>query len=615
MGCGWGSSIRGRSIRVLVAQLFILVAVGAVGPQAHTAEVSSVPKPWSRPLNIPPVVRGTPCIVGEPDDVCQARKTRIDSSISTERRITIPMKEAGVQILDGAKTKMWTFGGTFPGPTIRVPSGTPLKVNFINQLPASAGSFSIHNHGGHSPSSEDGQPEHHLIPPGGSREYNYPLIEGGDPERAAFQWYHDHRMDVTARNVWRGLAGMFIIDDEFEQNLPLPKGEFDIPLMLTDRSFTGTNAKFCLGSDCNQLTDPYPGGRPQEPPNDVVLGDHVLVNGGLKPFLDVGARQYRIRLLNASSFRSYELKFVRSNYEPVVSGLEMYKECHTTPNNYTHPEACRRYAMDAQQISTESGLVPEPAHTRGMRLMPAERAEFVVDFSDGARTLHGSPYAYVTLSDYAQDPPEPLLLFKVFKDLRPKNGKDDWLDDSSSVPSKLRPLPPLPPPQGPVRKWKFSGPQTDPVTKRKVWTINGKAFDPERVDAFITANTPEVWELQGHIVEHVVHIHGADFRVLSMNGKGPPGPLKESIALGQNEVVRVAIEFRDHLGPFIMHCHMLEHEDNGLMAQFYVRSWFDGVSPPASESGLISPHALNALLAPTAIVPPPDCGPVRCAPP
>ena len=163
--------------------------------------------------------------------------------------ITIPIREAEVQILPGRKTRMWTYGGTFPGPTIRRPAGQRTKVTFEHQLPA-------RGRGAHRPPARRPQPlslrrparradrgpqalavlptslagsrerksgNDLLIRPGARRTYVYDLMENGAPERAAFQWYHDHRLDRVAKNVWHGLAGMWILDDDFDRSLPLPK--------------------------------------------------------------------------------------------------------------------------------------------------------------------------------------------------------------------------------------------------------------------------------------------------------------------------------------------------------------------------------------------------------
>src|SRR5262249_21760454 len=141
----------------------------------------------------------------------------------------------------GPPTRMWTYNGMFPGPTIRRPSGNPTQVTIHNELPESAGSMTLHHHGSHSQSSDDGQPAAELIPAGVQRTDTCEHEENGQPERAATQWYHDHSMGVTGRNVWNGLAGMFILDDDVDGALPLPKGDRDVPLMVVDRTFDANN--------------------------------------------------------------------------------------------------------------------------------------------------------------------------------------------------------------------------------------------------------------------------------------------------------------------------------------------------------------------------------------
>jgi spore coat protein A, manganese oxidase len=161
--------------------------------------------------------------------------------------IRIPIREAEQQILPGRKTRLWTYGGSFPGPTIRRRAGQRTRVTFHHQLPEKVGELSVHLHGGHNRTQFDGQPggltqaqpsslycriprglsaresgTDTLLEPGKSKTYVYDLTEDGHPERASFQWYHDHRLDRTAPHVWKGLAGMWIVDDAFEQSLSLP---------------------------------------------------------------------------------------------------------------------------------------------------------------------------------------------------------------------------------------------------------------------------------------------------------------------------------------------------------------------------------------------------------
>jgi FtsP/CotA-like multicopper oxidase with cupredoxin domain len=255
-------------------------------------------------------------------------------------RIEIPIREAEVQVLPGRKTRMWTYGGAFPGPTIRRRAGQRTEVTFRHELPA-AGELSVHLHGGHNRTQFDGQPggltkrqpvsyfcriprglsaresgNDLLLSPGRSKTYVYDLTEGGGPERASFQWYHDHRLDRTAPNVWRGLAGMWIVDDGFDASLPLPRGDRDLPLMIGDRSFDRDN----------QLTDPFTDGA--RPPADGLAGETILVNGAYLPHHPVDPCRYRLRILNVSQFRSYNLR--------LSGGASMV------------------------QIATESGLMPRP---------------------------------------------------------------------------------------------------------------------------------------------------------------------------------------------------------------------------------------------------------------
>ncbi|MDX6582132.1 MAG: hypothetical protein QOI10_1316 [Solirubrobacterales bacterium] len=463
--------------------------------------------------------------------------------VITDAQIEIEMREAKVGALPGPKTKMWTYAGTFPGPTIRRPAGERTEVTFVHKLPGKAGELTIHLHGGHNRSSEDGQPggltkrqpralycpisdklaasdsgNDLLIEPGGRRTYTYDLIEDGGPERAAFQWYHDHRFERTAENVWHGLAGMMIIDDAFESTLPLPGGDRDLPLMIVDRSF----------DEKNRLTDPF--SDLAHAPNDGVVGRYALVNGVNLPFHEVAAARYRVRVLNAANFSLYNLEL--SNGDPLT------------------------------QIGTESGLMPAPVKRRQALIGPAERVELILDFSKlaGKRVVLQSAKHKGGLASKTHF--GPLIEFRV--------GAAGA--DSSSVPDRLRPLPAwvdhVSP--NPKRTWEITiGTGLIPT-----WLINGKTFDPSRSDAFPKLDTTETWELHNRtLVTHVIHMHHTDWYMLSRNGKTPPAYercLKETFMLEPNDRVRVAGHFSDFTGKYAIHCHMLDHEDHGLMSQFEV---------------------------------------------
>jgi FtsP/CotA-like multicopper oxidase with cupredoxin domain len=493
---------------------------GAAAPASAWARRHSAPVPFRARLPIPEELRGA--------------------------RLRIPIREADVQILPGPKTRMWTYGGSFPGPTIRRPAGRRTEVTFHHQLPSEAGELTVHLHGGHNRTQYDGQPggltashpkslycqvprglssrqsgNDLLIHPGERKTYAYDLREDGRPERAAMQWYHDHRLDHTARNIWRGLAGMWIVDDELDSLLPLPRGNRDIPLMIADRTFDRHN----------QLADPFTGLRP---PGDGVAGHRVLVNGAFMPHHPVRPQRYRLRLLNVSGFRPYNLHL--SNGAPLV------------------------------QIGTDSGLMPKPVRRHQILLGPGERADVVVDFAGsggdsvelrsgrrhGGREGAGStPYVGA------------LMQFRVGSGRAP---------DRTRVPRSLRPLPAWTKhvSHKPDHTWTVSIGGAFKTT----WLINGRTFNPARADAFPVLGETATWELVNRTgVAHMMHLHHTDWYLLARDGKPPPpweDCLKETFFAYPGERILLAGRFADYTGKFVVHCHMLDHEDHGLMSQFEV---------------------------------------------
>lgn len=455
----------------------VAVSVVAAGAPLLPTTASASHVAFSQPLHQPPVI-----------------------DASAGGTVNLTAKVAEVPILPGTPTEMWTYNGMFPGPTIRQRSGTPVTVAVTNNLPSTVGNLSVHNHGNHSKPEFDGGPMDNLIPIGGSYSYVYDGTENGAGERGAQQWYHDHVMDQTARNVWMGLAGMYLIDDPADPQT-LPSGQFEVPLMLTDRSFTAGN----------QLSYTFnPSG---------VTGDHILVNGRPQPHFVVGPTKYRLRVLNASNIRDYEIAL--SNGRSLL------------------------------QVGTESGLLAAPVSRSSILLNPAERADVVVDFAD----LSGQNVVLRNLS--ATGAAGELLQFRV-------TGS---ATNASVVPASLRPWPDL---------------SAEPVATRRTftfdrkqgsWTINGKRFDPARFDARPVLGTTEEWTLVNPSGwNHVVHIHDVDQQLMSRNG-APPQPYernKESWHIGGGQTVVVRLKFTDHTGPYVFHCHVLEHEDDGMMSQFEV---------------------------------------------
>ncbi len=460
--------------------------------------------------------------------------------------IRIPIREASQQVLPGPETRLWTFGGSFPGPTIRRHAGRRTRVTFHHQLPEKAGELSIHLHGGHNRAQFDGYPggltkrqptsyycqiprglsaresgNEFLLEPGARKSYVYDLMEDGHPERAAFQWYHDHRLDRTARHSWKGLAGMFIVDDDFDESLPLPRGDRDLPLMIADRTFDRHN----------QLIDPFTDKRP---PADGILGETVLVNGAYLPHHAVAPCRYRLRLLNVSAFRSYNLQL--SNGAPMV------------------------------QIATESGLMPKPIRRREIVIGPAERVEVIVDFAGMA----GETVELRSTKRHPGRNPEgahtyggALMQFRV---------GSSRVTDRTRVPRHLRPLPAW------TRKANRKPDHTWEITIggffKTTWRLNGRTFNPAYVETKPRLGSTVTWEIVNRTkVAHVMHLHHTDWYLLARNGKPPPpweDCLKETFFLYPNERILLAGHFSDYTGKFVVHCHMLDHEDHGLMSQFQV---------------------------------------------
>lgn len=447
-------------------------------------------------------------------------------------RINIPVEPASVRVFPtGPLTKMWTFGGTYPGPTIERPAGHDTKIKFTNHLPTAAGDITVHFHGDHHTWRDDGQPDRFLISHGRSKTYDLPLTDHGKPETEATDFYHDHRMFLTARNNWHGLQGFFLVHSRREQALNLPTGKYDVPLMVSDRRFTANN----------QLTNPFAGRThsmnsgmtgPGAPPGDGTVGNRILVNGEFAPHLNVDQHKYRLRLLNTSDFTSYD--FALSDGKPFV------------------------------QIGTGSGLLPHPAVRQDILLGPAQRADVIVDFN-------GELHHNVVLESIPRTNPPPsgvgtptaaLMQFRVTKTAR----------DSSKIPSSLAAPPPITAPSQASFTWTFA--LAGDSTTGTYWTINGQPYDPHVVDVEVPLGATQRWELTNESpITHYVHLHEEQWHTISRDGKPPPPwerGLEDTWRLDPGETVDVAAKFTDYTGVFMLHCHMLDHEDDGMMAQFAV---------------------------------------------
>ena len=463
----------------------------------------------------------------------------------TGSKLRIPIKQAKVRVLPhGPLTSMWTYGGTYPGPTIERPVGQDTKVTFVDKLPASDGAFSVHYHGDHHASKDDGQPTTYLIKAGHSRTYDFPLTDGGQAERAAFNYYHDHRMGLTGRNVWNGLTGMFITTDAKSKQLRLPDGKYDVPLMVSNRSFTKDN----------QLTHPLPNHAVmnpvgnQAPPGDATVGAQTLANGRFAPYLNVSTHRYRLRLLNGSNWSAYN--FQLSDGRPFI------------------------------QVGTGNGLLPKPVVRNQILLGPAQRVDVIVDFHSelGKKVVLESVPRSDAPAGGIETPSVAIMQFRVTAKAH---------GDKSRIPTTLQAPPPIKAPRQVTAVWDFNV-VGDPSTGSH-WVVNGKPFDPNRVDLKVPLGSTQTWLLRNSSpITHFIHLHEELWHTIARDGKTPPPwerGLEDTWKLDPGETVKVAARFTDYTGKFMLHCHMLDHEDHGLMTQFeVVRTKGTAATGPAARA-------------------------------
>lgn len=447
---------------------------------------------------------------------------------------------------DMPPSTMWGYGGSCPGPTIEVKSGEAIRVEWVNRLPtkhlfavdhtlhgAASGEPEVrtvtHLHGGKVAPESDGYPET-WITPGHSSVHHYP-----NQQDAAALFYHDHAMAITRLNTAAGLFGLYLIRDQVEDELKLPKGEYEIPLIIYDRSFRANGQLF------------YPvSGDPEKPWVSEYYGGGILVNGKLFPFLDVQPRRYRFRILNASNGSFYVLS--------LASALPM-----TSP------------PLSFFQIGTDQGLLGEPAKTEQLIIGPAERADIVIDFgSHRGKDL----YLRTRISNFLQ--------FRV---------SSAQAGDPSKLPDVLRPVTRMSESDSVRTRQLTLADYPDRLGRSKRMLLNGaRWFSP--VTERVVLSSTEIWTFLNLTDDsHPMHLHLVRFQVLDrvpfdlptyqLTGKvvatGPaqkPGPSeqgwKDTVRVDPLSMTRIIVKFEGFTGRYVWHCHILEHEDNEMMRPYDV---------------------------------------------
>jgi len=419
------------------------------------------------------------------------------------------LAETTEQVWPGQDTQLVTINGSYPGPSVVIDKGQTFTANVINNLNEVV---TTHWHGVSTPANMDGHPRD-AINPGSSYTYTFPVIN-----RGGTYFYHAHADMLTAKQVYRGFAGFFIVKDPAE-NYNLPSGAYDVPLCIQDRR-TADIPNFTYNPGSPEQTWGY-------------LGDTVLVNGTPDAYLEVGKTLYRFRLLNGSNARVYKIAFSDS----------------------------RAFNI----IATDGGLKDAPVSATQFNLAPGERVEILVDFSGDTKgtnvTLRSLAFTHGGTLPYKQGIALDIIRFDV-------------TNNSSSggvVPSAFSPINYYDPGQVVTsRTFTLTMGGTHPMHK-----INGLTFDINRVDWETRLNSLEKWRIVNATADyHPMHTHEAQWQVLSRNNNTnlPPSDKgwKDTVNLSPGETVEVLVKFTDHKGLYLFHCHNLEHEDDGMMLNFEI---------------------------------------------
>jgi FtsP/CotA-like multicopper oxidase with cupredoxin domain len=493
--------------------------------------------------------------------------------------IELTMNTADVAILKGEKTHVWKVTGkvikgpsdaldnnegTYLAPTLRFKKGSKVRLILNNNLPAQS---ILHWHGLHVPANMDGNPMY-AINHGETYIYEFEILN-----RAGTYFYHSHAHGVTARQVYSGLAGLLIVSDDQEQALNLPSGDYDVPLVIQDRSFDGQN-QLAYSAHMMQRMQGF-------------LGDQILVNGRPDFVLPVATRAYRLRLVNGSNSRIYKLAW--NDGTPLTV------------------------------IGVDGGLLEAPEQHAYVMLAPGERLELWMDFSErtigtelslrslqfdaashggmgmmgggmmggrgrrgmmGGGMMGGGMMSVSTLpsgSDY------PLLKIRVAKK---EQGH-------STLPKVLTPITAL--------QIKNAANATSPKTialsmQHMSALLNGRSYKMNDIqpDEIIPVNSLQLIEFDNGFdgggmhgmmnMPHPMHLHGEQFQIVKREVSSGSSDSyatvssgfvnsgwKDTVLVMPGEKVTILKPFNDFKGLFMYHCHNLEHEDMGMMRDYLIK--------------------------------------------
>ncbi len=477
-------------------------------------------------------------------------------------------------------TPIWGFNGIWPGPTIEARKGTPIRIKYHNDaLPTTHPlpvDFTIHGseadkpqvrnvvhlHGAKILPESDGYPEAWISPDGQTGPVLFnpnPFVYPND-QQATNLWYHDHTLGITRLNMIMGLAGFYFIRDAVEDALNIPKGQFEIPLLIQDRLFNpdGTLLYPIADGGTHQFWIPE------------FFGDTMCVNGKAWPVLDVEPRRYRFRMLNGSNARFLNMTLVR-----------------TTADGTPHGMAGPLFHI----IGTDGGLLPAPVALNTLLQAPAERFDVIIDFT-------GKSGQFFVLKNDGPAPfpgggevvPTEIMMFRVSKPLSSR--------DTTTIPHVLNPNP-MNVNIGPhtnSRDLLLTELDRDSDGFPIIGLLDNKNWD-DPVTEDPRAGSTEIWNLINDTGDgHPKHIHLVQFQIVSRQPydqvtfdntgqlvfTGPPqapapeeqNAAKDVVKAYPGTVTKLAMKFDlptgthvipGHRYKFVWHCHILEHEDNEMM--------------------------------------------------
>ena len=439
---------------------------------------------------------------------------------------------------------IWGFDGQAPGPVYHAKYGQPILVRNVNNLPSNNGGFgnntvSTHLHNGHTPSESDGFPCF-FDKPGQFYDHHYPNVLAGfsDPqfggtgdirESLSTLFYHDHRIDFTAQNTYKGLIGQYLLFNQFDTGdettgFRLPSGQFDVPMLFADKVFDPNTGQLFF-----DLFN-----------TDGILGDKFLVNGKIQPFFQVAPRRYRLRWTNTGPSRW--VQFFLTDKNNLSASFPFF------------------------QIANDGNLLPKPVQVTNVELGVAERADVIIDFSKFKpgqsifleNRLEQQDGRGPTGNTLAAGQGNFFLRFDVVLPAVADNSQDP-------ATSTYYALPPVDLSNVVQRTFRFE-------RGNGQWQINGRFADCNDNRFTVRQNSTELWTLQNNSGGwmHPIHIHFEEHQIVSRNGAPPPLAVERSrkdvTELRHDESVQIFFRFRDFHGRYPLHCHNVVHEDHSMMA-------------------------------------------------